>query len=97
MNLVDFDCASWRQEIEPFGDELFFQNRTGGTAVKLQLAAIKFGTFLDLSGGYLIGFKIYNDQALRCANQHINYALNNDYFVARRSSLVTRIRELGGG
>ena len=52
-----------------------------GAAVKVQLAAIKLGSLIDLAACYIIGFEIYNNQALRRANQHINYDLNNYSFI----------------
>ena len=58
FRISDRNRKTWGQEIQPFAEESVLQNRTGGCAVKLRLAAIKFGTIGDLLCRYMVGFEI---------------------------------------
>ena len=65
MYLFDLNRATWRQEIQPFAEELVFQDCRGRLAIKLQLPAIKFSPLGDFLSGYSVGLEIYNQQARR--------------------------------
>ena len=83
-NFLHLDRTAWCQEIQPFGEDFVLQDCAGGSAVKFQLLSIKLGALGNLAGSYFVGLEIYYEQALRCLNQHINYALNDNHLVARR-------------
>jgi hypothetical protein len=93
--VLDLDFAAGSEEIEPFGQDFLARYGFCGLSIEVELLTIQLGATGYFISGHIIGFEIDNDEAFRCLDEQIDYALNDDGIVIRRSSFAIRQKTRG--